>query len=339
MAGKIINNIKLGGFVLAGLLFLILTLYMIGRNRNLFGSTFTLKVKVENMQGLKPGNNVRFGGIDVGTVKRIHFINDTSMEIEMTIDDMAKTVIHKNAVASIATDGLVGNKVLLINSARTPAPLVTDGDELVSKKPIDTDEMLRTLNKTNDDVGFLAENLKTTISRINNSQALWSVLNEKGLPQNLKLSAWHVRLAAAKANDMVNDLYAIVHNIKNGGGSLGAILTDTAFAYNLNAAVKKIKMVGDHADTLSQQLNEIAGSMQADMDDGKGIVNALLKDSGMVIKLNKSLDNVQKGTDGFNQNMEALKHSFLLKGYFKKLEKQQKEEAKKAQTATTGRDK
>ncbi len=332
MARQIINNIKLGVFVLAGLLFLILTLYMIGRNRNLFGSNFILKVKVENVQGLKPGNNVRFGGIDVGTVKKINFINDTAMEIVMTIDDMAKTVIRKNAIASIATDGLVGNKVLLINSARKPSDLVEDGDELVSKKPIDTDDMLRTLSKTNNDVGFIAENLKMTVSRINNSSALWSLLAEKELPQNLKLSAYHIRLAAAKAYDMVNDLYTIVHEIKNGGGSLGAILTDTAFAYNLNAAVIKIKIVGDHADSLSQQLNQMVTGIQTDVNNGKGVINALLKDSGMVIKLNESLDNLKKGTDGFNQNMEALKHSFLLRGYFRKLEKQKKEESKETQT-------
>jgi phospholipid/cholesterol/gamma-HCH transport system substrate-binding protein len=143
-----------------------------------------------------------------------------------------------------------------------------------------------------------------------------------------------VRRATEKANDMVNDLYTIVHDIKNGGGSLGAILTDTAFAYNLNAAVIKIKMVGDHADTLSQQLNQMVTGMQEDVNNGKGLINALLKDSGMVIKLNESLDNVQKGTDGFNQNMEALKHNFLLRGYFKKMEKQKNEENKKTQSAS-----
>jgi phospholipid/cholesterol/gamma-HCH transport system substrate-binding protein len=332
MARQIINNIKLGSFVLGGLLFLILILYMIGRNRNMFGSNFILKVEVENVQGLKPGNNVRFGGIDVGTVKKIKFISDTVMEIVMTIEDKAKTIIRKNAIASIATDGLVGNKVLLITSAKKPAALVEDGDELMSKKPVDTDEMLRTLNKTNNDVGFIAENLKTTVARINNSRALWSLLGEKELPENLKQSVYHVRLAAAKANEMVNDLYSIVHNIKNGGGSLGALLTDTAFAYNLNAAVIKIRVVGDHADLLSKQLRDMAGNIQEDINDGKGVINALLKDSGIVIKLNKSLDNVQKGTDGFNQNMEALKHNFLLRGYFHKMEKQEKEEHKKTQT-------
>ncbi len=334
MARQIINYIKLGIFVLAGLLFLILLLYMIGKNRNLFGSNFILKVKVENVQGLKPGNNVRFGGIDVGTVKKINFINDTVMEIIMSIDDKAKTIIHKNAVASIATDGLVGNKVLLITSAKKPAALVVDGDELVSKRAIDTDEMLSTLYKTNNDVAIIAENLKTTVSRINNSSALWSVLTEKELPRNLKLSVYNVRLAAEKANEMVNDLYTIVHDVKNGGGSLGALITDTAFAYNLNAAVVKIRIVGDHADSLAQQLNQLVTGIQNDVNNGKGLINALLKDSGMVIKLNESLVNVQKGTDDFNQDMEALKHNFLLRGYFKKMEKQQKEESEKTQAAS-----
>ena len=334
MARQTLSNIKLGIFVLAGLLFLILVLYMIGRNRNFFGSNFILKIEFENVQGLKAGNNVRFGGIDVGTVKKISFINDTLMEVEMTIDENAKTIIHKNAVGSISTDGLVGNKVLNITSSKQPAALVEDGDVLGSKKPIDTDDMLRTLYKTNNDVAFLAENLKITVNRINSSSALWSVLSDNELPRNLRLSAYHVRLAAAKANDMVNDLYTIVNNVKNGGGSMGAILTDTAFVYNLNAAVVKIKTVGDHADSLSQQLSQMVTGIQVDLNGGTGVINALLKDSGMVVKLNASLDNVQKGTDGFNQNMEALKHNFLFRGYFKKLEKQKKEESKKAQTAS-----
>lgn len=327
------SNIKLGIFVLAGLIFLILLLYMIGRNRNLFGSNFILKAEFENVQGLKAGNNVRYAGIDVGTVKKINLINDTVTEVIMTIDDKAKTIIRKNAVASIATDGLVGNKVVNIMSAKLASAHAEDGDVLRSKKPLDTDEMLRTLYKTNNDVAFIAENLKTTVSRLNNSTALWSVLNDRGLPHNLQLSAYHIRLATLKANDIVNDLYTIVSNVKNGGGSLGAILTDTTFAYNLNMAAAKIEAVSDHADSLSMQLSHMVTGIQSDVNQGKGVVNALLKDSEMVIKLNESLDNVRKGTDGFNQNMEALKHNFLFRGYFRKLENQKKQKEKQTETA------
>ncbi|HSN10460.1 MAG TPA: MlaD family protein, partial [Hanamia sp.] len=109
MAKKVVSNVKLGVFVLAGLLFLVILLYMIGKNRNLFGSNYVLKARFENIQGLVTGNNVRFSGIQAGTVKRINIINDTLIEVTMVIDKKMSKIIHNNAVASISTEGLVGN--------------------------------------------------------------------------------------------------------------------------------------------------------------------------------------------------------------------------------------
>ena len=127
---------------------------------------------------------------------------------------------------------------------------------------------------------------------------------------------------------MVYNLNAIVMDVKNGKGSVGKLLTDTSFAKNLNEAILKIKTVGEEADSLAGEINEVVAGIRQDVNTGRGPVNALLKDSMMVINLNASLDNIQKGTDGFNQNMEALKHNFLLRGYFKKLEKQKAKELK-----------
>ncbi len=328
MAKRAVNNVKLGVFVLAGLIFLILLLYMIGRNRNLFGSNFTLKARFENVQGLNAGNNVRYAGIDAGTVKKIKIINDTTMEVVMIIDDRMKPIIHKNAIVSIATDGLVGNRVVNMTASKQPSALVEDGDILPSKKPLDTDEMLRTLSKTNKDIAYITENLKTTVERINNSTALWSLLNDKSLPLHIKQSALSIRQATSKANEMANDLYSILNDVKKGKGSLGNILRDTTIAYNLNEAILKIQTVSDDADVLTKQVNTLLAGIQTDINSGKGVANALLKDSTLTLKLNESLENIQKGTDGFNQNMEALKHNFLFRGYFKKLEKQKKKENK-----------
>jgi len=85
MAKKAMNNVKLGAFVLVGLVLLIVMLYMIGKNRNLFGSNFILKARFGNVHGLKPGNNVRYAGIDVGTIKIINVLNDTTMEVAMIL--------------------------------------------------------------------------------------------------------------------------------------------------------------------------------------------------------------------------------------------------------------
>ncbi len=321
MTNKIFNNIKLGAFVLGGLFFLVLMLYLIGKNRNLFGNTYELKVKFENIQGLVAGNNVRFSGIQAGTVKNVKIINDTVIEATLYIDTKMKNIIRKNAIASIGTDGLVGNKVLNIVPEKQPAPFAEEGDYISSKKGIDTEEMLQTLNKTNNDIAEITAELKLTTSRINKSAALWNLLNDESIPKEVRSSLANIRKATSKAGTIADNLNSIILKVKNGEGSLGAILNDSTIAKNLNEAILKIKAVGNEADLLTGKISSVIKGIQEDINAGKGMANALLKDSMIVLKINSSLENIQKGTDGFNQNMEALKHNFLLRGYFKKLEK------------------
>lgn len=321
MAKRLVNNVRLGAFVLSGLLFLVLLLYMIGRNQSLFGSNYILKARFINVQGLIPGNNVRYSGIQTGTVKDIDIINDTTIEISMMIDTKMKDIIRKDAIVSIGSDGLVGNKVVNIVPGKIHAELAKDGELLDSKNPIDTDAILKTLSKTNQDVAEIVSGLKITVERINSSTALWSVLADESLPADLRQSAVNIRKATSKAGIMANDLNLIISEVKSGKGAVGVLLRDTSFANNLNQAVLKLKEVGNNADRLSSQMNILVSGVQSDLDSGKGAANTILKDTSIVNKLNRSLDNIQKGTDGFNQNMEALKNSFLLKGYFKRQQK------------------
>jgi phospholipid/cholesterol/gamma-HCH transport system substrate-binding protein len=329
MAKRTVNNIKLGVFVLVGLLLVIVALYMIGRDTNLFGKNYVLKARFENVQGLTSGNNIRYAGIQVGTVKKVKILNDTLVEVTMLIDLKMKKYIHKTDVVSMSTDGLMGNRILNITPAKEGAPLAEDGDLLITKKSVSTDEILETLDKTNRNIAFISEELKTTVLRINSSTALWKLLNDETLPANLKTSVANIREATATADNMVMDLHNMINDVKSGKGSLGAILTDTAIAYNLNEAVLKIQQVGDHASELANELTNLTTSIKQDINNGKGPAHAILKDSALVIKLNNSLSNIEKGTEGFNQSMQALKHNFLLRGYFRKLEKKQEKEKNK----------
>jgi phospholipid/cholesterol/gamma-HCH transport system substrate-binding protein len=320
------NNIKLGVFVMAGLAFLILLLYMIGRNRNLFGATFPVKVRFNHVQGLLPGNNVRYAGLQAGTVRKVRILCDTLIEVEMAIDRSMKQFIPGNAIASIGTDGLIGNRVINISPAGGPRIPIRAGDVLTSRRAIDTDDMLQVLNKTNNDVALIAENLKATILRLNNSTALWTMLNDNSLPQSLRASGVSLQLATARAASMMGDLHSIVSDIKQGKGTVGALLYDTAIAHELQETLVKIKAVGAEANHLALAIDTVVIGLSLDVNQGKGPVHALLKDSGLVIKLNTSLDNIQQGTANFSENMEALKHNFLFRGYFRKQEKQKRKE-------------
>ena len=321
MENRTINNIKLGAFVSGGLLFLVVLLYMIGANRSLFGATYILKARFENVQGLVSGNNVRFSGIQAGTVKNIQILNDTVIEVVMIVDKKMQSIIRSNALVSIGTDGLVGNKVVNMVPSKVSAPLAKEGAILLVKRAVSPDEMLQTLYTTNNDIAVIAANLKMTVQRINTSTAIWTLLSDPYIPNDLKLSIAKIREATSKAASITNNLDEMIVEVKNGKGLLGMILTDDTLANNFENVVLKINSVGEQLDTLSGEIRGLVNNFNQDLNKGKGPFNTLLRDSMLSIKLSNSLDNIQQGTDGFNQNMAAIKHSFLLRGYFKKMRK------------------
>lgn len=321
MTTNTINNIKLGLFTIAGLLFLVLLLYMIGKNRSLFGYTYELKAHFQNTNGLKPGNNVRYAGIEVGTVKRISIQNDTTIEVLMVLQKKMQKIIRSNAIVDIASDGLLGNKVVNIIPAQFNADFAKEGMVLPTRKSIDTEEMLRTLDLTNRNIAVISDELKRTVQRLNSSSAFWRLLNDEKIPERINTTVIHLKLASIQAHDMMNNANSLVNYVKQGNGSLGHLIKDTLFIRNLNEAVLKIQNIGTQADSLAQSLQRISSQLNTDINHGNGIAHAILKDTNLTTQFQNSLLNIQKGTESFNRNMEALKHHFLFRGYFRKQER------------------
>lgn len=322
MENRKISNVKLGIFVLSGLLFLVLVLYMIGRNSNLFGHTYELKARFSNVQGLVPGNNVRYAGIETGTIKRIYILNDTVIEVTMVIQDRMKNIIRKNSLVSIGTEGLVGNKVINITPAPQPGLPAQENDILLTIDVADTDEMLQILDETTRDVAQIAEELKMTIRHINNSTSLWSLLDDPSISNKVKYTMTNIHQASSHANDLTKDLNSIITDVRNGKGSIGALLTDTSFSRDIASTLQNLKKVSLESDSLAGRIDSMLAEINDDIQHGSGPIHSILKDSLVFTKVHSSLESIQMGTEKFNQNMEALKHNFLFRGYFKKQEKQ-----------------
>ena len=318
MRNKKIDNAKVGALVLAGLLFLIFTLYMIGKNRNLFGSTFTIKAVLNNVNGLVPGNNVRFKGMDVGTVKSISVANDTAIYVTMTIDEKMKPYIKKNAIASVGTDGLMGNKLININSDSSPSSPVDQGDVIQSRKPVETDEMLRTLNTTNNNMERITHNLYEISVKLNSSKSLWALLSDTVITKDLKDAVYDFRLAGANASDMTATANNVVKKLESGTGLAYKLFNDTTMSNQLSYSMQQIQLASDQTSAMMKDLKIVVD----DMKEGDGTAGLLLTDTVLRQKLFKSAVNIEQGTDRFNQNMEALKSNFLFRRYFKRLEKE-----------------
>ncbi len=314
---EISKNIKVGVLVLFGTALLIIALYLIGDRQNFFGATFELQAKFKNINGLMPGNNVRFTGIDVGTVKKVEIINDSTVNVVMVIEDKIQVFIKKNATANVGTDGLMGNKLINITSSDEKSPSVKDGDVIRSTNPIGTDAMMRTLDISNQNIKDITEDIKEIANRLTKPNTLWSILMDTTVAENVKQAILHINVTGEKAAIIAGDLNNIIKDVKSGKGAAGKILTDSLFSKKLNQTMANIQSISDSVAVISSDFKSVSKKI----NQGNGAIGALLNDTAMVNNLNKSLINLKDGTGGFNENMEALKYSWPFKMYFRKQKK------------------
>jgi phospholipid/cholesterol/gamma-HCH transport system substrate-binding protein len=100
------------------------------------------------------------------------------------------------------------------------------------------------------------------------------------------------------------------------------MLRDTLMEKELRSTVSELEAVAGHAQRLATDLDAMARNIDRDINEGKGPVNLVLKDTAITGNITRTLGNVEKGTYNFNENMEALKQNFLFRGYFRKKEKE-----------------
>jgi phospholipid/cholesterol/gamma-HCH transport system substrate-binding protein len=225
-------KIRLGLFVSAGLVLFIVAIFLIGRQRNLFNPVFKLITSFHNVSGLQVGNTVRFSGINVGTVDNIIIMNDTTIQVEMLLQEDVKRFIKTDCQAAIGSEGIVGDRLIIITQGSAEAKSIRDNQFLTSIEPTETDAILASISVT-------AENLQVISGQV----------------------------------------AEIMFKINNGSGTLSRLIEDS---------------------TISENINQ------------------------MII-------NLKKGSKGLEENMDAAKSNFLLKGYFKKKERKN-EKSKEEET-------
>ena len=317
MEKQFAKNIRLGIFVLLGAALLITALYAVGNKRNLFGSTFSISAKFYNVNGLMKGNNVRFAGIDVGTVKKVEIINDTSVIVIMIIEKGVQKFIKKNALASVGTDGLMGNKIVNINVVDKSALSIEEGDELTALRPIETDEMTRTLNITNENIKVISSNVRGITDKISSKNSLWTILMDTVIAENIKKLVINIKSAGLHAEGAVGNFEKISEKLNSGKGTIGALISDTALFFRINKVVGSLQKVSDTAGAAVGNISSIVGKIKK----GEGSVGNLMKDTAFSHNLNQSVQSINSAAKGFDENMQALKHNILFRRYYRNQEK------------------
>jgi phospholipid/cholesterol/gamma-HCH transport system substrate-binding protein len=179
------NKIRLGIFVSLGIVAFIVGIYFIGERQQLFRNTFRLSGVFRDVAGLQAGNNVRFSGINVGTVDNISIVSDTSVRVEILISESTRKFIKKDAVASIGSEGLMGNKILIINPGTGGKMEIENDDIIKTVQPINMDDILISLKTTIDNTSNITSDLSKIAGNIQSGQGtLGRLLMDQSLAQN-----------------------------------------------------------------------------------------------------------------------------------------------------------
>ena len=321
------QKLRLGLFVIIGTILFIAGVYLIGQRQNMFKKTFTISTYFQNVNGLQRGNNVRYSGIDIGIVKDISMINDSTIKVEMNIEEKIVTHIKKDAIATIGSDGLVGNMIINIVPGKGIAKIISNGDIIESYSKIGADDILSTLSVTGENAAILtADLLKITSAMVEGEGTLALLLNDTTMAQDLKQSVTNLKTASRGASNSISELNHIITALKtNDDTVLGMLLNDSISGKKLKTIVTNLEISSVEIKSVLNHINLVVN----DFNSSEGAFNYIVKDTSLVNSLKSTLNNINEGTDKFNQNMEALKHNFLTRGYFKKLERQEKREAEK----------
>jgi phospholipid/cholesterol/gamma-HCH transport system substrate-binding protein len=305
-----------GIFVLVGLLFLLAGILTIGNLRNTFSKKLHVTAVFDDVNGLQKGNNIWFSGVKIGTIKTVRFYGKSNVKVVMNIDQASRQYIRSDAKVKISTDGLIGNKILVIEGGSTKADPIEEGDTLMVAKTLSSEEMMNTLQENNRNLVDITRDVKNLSSKIRAGEGnLGKMVNDEALYQNLSAAALNLKNASSRAGQMVNNLNEFTARLNKKGTLAQELTSDTTVFKNLKHSVQQLGQITDSASVLVSNL-KTASSNQ------KTPVGVLLHDEEAGANLKTTLKNLASGSKKLDEDLEAMQHSFLLRKYFRKKKKE-----------------
>jgi phospholipid/cholesterol/gamma-HCH transport system substrate-binding protein len=324
--------ITVGIFVALGILIFVVAVLTLGGQKKTFEQKSTLRAIFKDVNGLQPGNNVWFSGVKVGTIKKISFTPDAMVEVVMSIQSKTMQYVKRDSKAKISSEGLIGNKIVVILPGSTTAPAVPEDAVLVTDSGLSSDEMMATLQQNNNNLLGITGNIKTITDRLMNGQgSAGKILSDDELANQLQAAINSFRIASAQVQKITSDVANYTAQLQSEGSLTNNLVHDTVVFNRLKATAMEIHQASATIKESSNSIQRITANIEnvsRRLDSTGSPVGVLLNDEEAGRNLKMTLDNLQMGSKKLDEDLEAVQHNFLFRGFFKKKEKQKEDEVK-----------
>jgi phospholipid/cholesterol/gamma-HCH transport system substrate-binding protein len=309
------RSVLVGLFVLIGIVILVAAIMTLGGQQKKFVKAIHVKAVFDDIGGLQPGNNIWFSGVKIGNVKTIKFFGDSQVEVELSVEEKVAEFIRKNSKATISSDGLIGNKIIVIYGGTTDYPPVEEGDRLEAIMPLDTDEMMETLQENNKNLVDITNDLKVLTGKIAAGEGIvGAVMTDSTLAVNFRTILTNLERASVNSNKMIADLNVFSAKLNKKGTLMNDLVTDTSIVPDLKATMESLRVTSANTQALSKEFAGITDKLNS-KDNSLGM---LLNDAEFAKSLKKTMENADSASYNLNKGMEALEYTWPFNKGFKR---------------------
>ncbi len=299
------RSVVVGLFILLGTLFLVGGILTIGNLHSTFQKKMTVSTIFTDVNGLMPGNNIWFSGVKIGTVKKMDFYGESEVRVVMNIDINSQQYIRKDAKVKISTDGLIGNKILVIYGGSSGVDQVEEGDTLVNEKMLSTEDIMATFQQNNLNILAITKKLadgQGTIGKLVNSDSIYN---------SIAATSRSLELASANAQVLIASLSKFTSNLNTSGNLANELVTDTTVFKSIKLSVASLERISDSANVMVNSLKDASKNPNTP-------AGVLMHDEESGAKLKASISNLETLSKTLNTDIEALQTNIIFRRALKK---------------------
>jgi len=301
-----------GVFVIVGLAFLLAGILIVGNLRETFNRKMKVVSLFDDVGGLQRGNNVWLSGVKIGTVSNLNFYGKSQVEVSMNIETKAKQYITKDAKVKISSDGLIGNKILVIYGGTEKSPVIEEGDTLAVEKTFTSEDMINTLQENNKNLLAITSDFKAISNKLASGEGtIGKLLNDTSVYANINAATKSLQSATAKAQQLVSSLATFSSGLNKKGTLANELTTDTVVFNSVKVSVSRLQQIADTASVFITNLKKAGNNPRSS-------IGVLLHDEEAGTRLKETIKNLESSSKKLDEDLEAAQHNFLLRGFFKK---------------------
>lgn len=291
--------------VMAGLLFA-LGLFMIGDRRALFARDFEVYTEFARLGGIQKGAVVRVAGAEAGEVEEIRVPRNPSekFRLKLRVLEDLRGLVRTDSVASIQTDGLVGNKFIQVEAGTDAAPQAPDGSTIPGSDLYDFSDLLGQASTTLQSINDVVAQIQTSLNT-----ALTGVIGTMREADRILLALEReLQTILRKGEVVVDDLGVIVKDVRSGKGTAGKLVNDTELHDRATALLQEARGVIAKVDEAAEQAKQLT----TDLRSNTGPVQ------GAIADLRQTLAGARESMADLSESSEALKRNFFFRGFFER---------------------